>query len=173
MNRPTLSFWSWRRALPQVAAVATLVIVLSLVFPQDQRVLATILAPSIFLIFSFGSRYFIAAEHRKGLAALLKEDFDSAVSHFEQSAAFFSRHAWLDQHRAWTMMTSSVWTYREMSLMNIAAIHSQKGEIAEAKKAYRRVLDEYPQNCRAAKALVFIEAVAREHEGQSESKSHS
>ncbi|MDH3639811.1 MAG: hypothetical protein OES09_15310, partial [Gammaproteobacteria bacterium] len=51
------------------------------------------------------------------------KDYDTAIDQFQRSYDFFSKHYWLDKYRGVTMMSPSIWSYREMALMNIASVH--------------------------------------------------
>lgn len=62
------------------------------------------------------------------------------------------------------MLTASVWSYREMALMNIAGCHAQLGDIAAAKRYYHRVQEEFPENRIVSDLLKFIDAVRAEPE---------
>ena len=96
---------------------------------------------------------------------MARKDYDQAISQFEDSYKFFSEHDWLDRYRSITLMSPSVWCYREMALMNIASACVAKEEYAEAEKVCRRVLEEYPDNEVASNALRTIQALTNSTEG--------
>lgn len=109
-----------------------------------------------YLVYSIGSKYLIATQHRRGMKALSRNEFDVAIEHFENSYRYFSKHAWLDRFRSITMLSPSVWSYREMSLLNIASVFMRKGDFAAAETACQCVLAEFPNNEIVVSTLAMI-----------------
>ncbi len=89
---------------------------------------------------------------------MARKEYDAAISLFDESYLFFSKHKWIDDDRAITMMSPSNWSYRELALLNAAAAHAEKGEVTKAKGYYERVTTEFPDNEYAKSALKFIAA---------------
>jgi hypothetical protein len=115
-----------------------------------------------YLVYSFGSRAFLARHHRSGMSALRAGAYTDAMEHFHASYRFFSAHPWIDEHRAFTMMSPSAASYREMALLNVAFCHAQLGDGAEAKAVYERVSNEFPDSPLAEAALRLIESFSRD-----------
>ena len=108
------------------------------------------------MVLSFVLRYTITLQHRRGVRLMKAQRFEDALPHFEISAEYFGRNRWVDQLRAFTLLSAARMSYREMALCNIAFGLSQLGRGVEAKEAYERVLREYPDNSLAVAALRMI-----------------
>jgi hypothetical protein len=80
------------------------------------------------------------------MRAMNRKNYPVAIREFQSSYDFFTKHLWLDRFRAFTMMSPSVWSYREMALMNIAAVHAAQKDFDATEAACQRVLDEFPDN---------------------------
>ena len=164
MAQPTLKYWSWWNVAPQFAALAALIALFWVLLPSRRVDEAFLLGAAFYVTYSFGSRYVLARSHRAGMRATSRKDFDTALEAFQKSYEFFSRHAWLDDYRALTMMSPSVWSYREMALMNIASVHVMRKDYAAATKACSKVLDEFPQNEIAKRTIDMIQSPSMEDE---------
>lgn len=92
----------------------------------------------------------------RGLRALKKGEYESAIEHFKASYDFFSMHRWVDDFRAVTLMQPSYMTHREMAMLNIAFGCVQIGS-AEAIHWYQKCVKEYPENMAASSALKLME----------------
>ena len=112
----------------------------------------------VFLVYSFGSRTVIASDHRAGIRLAKDGDFGGAIAHFQRSYDFFRRHAWVDEWRSLTMLSSGQASYREMALVNIAFCHAQTGDGDRAEAFYRRALAEYPGSVLARTALQMADS---------------
>lgn len=110
-----------------------------------------------YLAYSIGSRILIPRHHRRGMRALKRGDFDTAISQMDASYAFFQRHAWIDRFRWLTMLSPSAMSYREMALLNIAFFQTQLGRRDEAKAAYQRVVAEFPDSLVGKRTMTMIE----------------
>lgn len=138
-------------------SIVVLVLLVWLILPTRDFGLALTVGAAIYLLYSFTSRYLIPTAHRAGLAAMAREDYDTAISSFWSSYEFFSDNEWLDRHRSLTMMSPSIWSYREMALMNIASAYIAKEDYVAAETACQRVLKEFPDNEIAKAALNTIQ----------------
>ena len=112
----------------------------------------------VYLIYSRGSRALLTSDHRRGMTLLRSGHAEQAITAFEQSYAFFSRHAWLDRYRAVTMLSPSAFSYREMALCNVAHCHAQLGDASAAEAQLRRALEEFPDSGLAARGLEGLAA---------------
>lgn len=120
---------------------------------------AFLIGAGLYLVYSFGSRAILAREHKAGMRLTKRGSFAEAIPHYEESLAFFERHAWVDRWRALTMLSSGRLSYREMALVNIAFCYSQVGEGEKAEDYYRRTLADYPDSVIARTALRLMESV--------------
>ena len=120
--------------------------------------LSMILGASIYLAYSFGSRYILAAAHRAGIRLSRHGRFKEAIACYEQSYDFFSRYHWIDRYRSVVLMTPSAISYREMALINIAFCHGQLGNGDAAKQYYEKALDEFPDSVMARAGLGMVNA---------------
>lgn len=109
-----------------------------------------------FLALAYLSKMLIAKEHRKGIRLTKQGKFEEAIPHFQRSADFFTRYAWIDKWRYLVLLSASKMCYREMAFCNIAFCLTQTGKGNEAKKMYEDILKEYPQNIIATTALRMV-----------------
>ncbi len=162
MKQPVSIYSSWARSIPQIIVTATLTFAAMTLFPDNKLMAGLATSLGIFFIYTYLVRYFVASAHRKGMAALSSRDFDTAIQEFERSYAFFKKHEWLDKYRSIIFMTSSIWSYREMALMNIAATYGMKKDTRMYREANEFLLKEFPDNKRAKDALEFLSALKNE-----------
>lgn len=94
---------------------------------------------------------------RRAMRASKKDNLDKAIAEMEDCLAFFQRHTWIDRHRWIATLNYSAISYREMALLNIAMFHTSAGRKEEAKTAYRRALELFPDSVIATRALKAIE----------------
>lgn len=120
-----------------------------------------VIGAAAYLAYSWGSRAFMAASHRRGMRLWHRGQFEEAIAQFEKSYHHFSRNSWIDRFRSITMLTPAVMSYREMALINIAACYVQLGEIETAKKRYQLALDEFPKSDLARRGLQELESGTR------------
>lgn len=146
MPQPLINYISWKSVLPPLLVATVLILLAKFLFPVRDLAEAFIIGGGVFVAYTFGARHFIASANRKGLKAVARKDYDAAIEHFNRSYAFFSEHEWLDRFRSITLMSSSLWSYREMALMNILTANVRKKDFAAASEACRRVLEEFPEN---------------------------
>ena len=156
MTQPTLRYWSWSKVVPQFLSMAVLVTLWWLLLPPGNIAEPFMFGAGTYLFYSYGSRLLIPSAHRRGMKAMSRENYEAAISEFEASYKFFSEHAWLDKYRAIMMMSPSIWSYREMALMNIASVYAAQGNYEAAKTACQRVLEEYPDNKIAKSTIEMI-----------------
>jgi tetratricopeptide (TPR) repeat protein len=97
--------------------------------------------------------YLVPAHQRRGLALVNRREFAEAIPEFEESYRFFKRHAWVDRFRFITVLDSSRLSYAELALLNRAHCLLMCGRRTEAIRAYRELLEEFPANEAAKKAL--------------------
>ncbi len=141
-----INYISFKSILPPLVAATLLILLARFLLPVRDLIEAFIIGGGVFVVYTFGARHFIASDNRRGLKAVALKDYDAAIEHFKKSYAFFSRHEWLDRYRSITLMSSSLWSYREMALMNIITANTRKKDFAAASEACRRVLEEFPEN---------------------------
>jgi tetratricopeptide (TPR) repeat protein len=108
-----------------------------------------------YFVYSHGSRWLLTGAHRRGMRFFRAGHFEDAIAQYEQSYAFFSRHAWLDRYRALTMFSPSATSYREMALFNIANCQVRLGDRTAAEGTFRRLLKEFPDGVFAPELRQF------------------
>lgn len=160
MAQPTLRYWSWPHVVPQLLSLAGLILLFLLLLPARAVGEAFLFGAAIYVTYSFGSRYLIPTAHRRAMKAMSLKDYDTAIDQFERSYEFFSKHCWLDKYRSVTMMSPSIWSYREMALMNVASVHVARKDFAAAEAACSRVLQEFPQNEIASSTIKMIQSTS-------------
>jgi tetratricopeptide (TPR) repeat protein len=141
-------------------SLAFLVLLFWIFLPAHDVGEALLFGAAIYVTYSFGSRYLIPAAHRRGMKAMSLKDYDTAIDQFQRSYEFFSKHYWLDKYRGITMMSPSIWSYREMALMNVASAHVAQKDFVAAQAAYLRLLEEFPQNEIASSTIEMIQATS-------------
>jgi len=97
-----------------------------------------------YLLYSITSNRLIPIYHRRGIQALKRGRYEQAISLFESSHSFFSRHTWLDRYRSLTMLSASEFSYRELALFNIAVCQSQQGRRDQAIQTIGKIMIEFP-----------------------------
>jgi len=147
---------AWLALLPQMALLAIFAIVGG-VLARDP--IGALVGISMYVGYSLIARVAIARHHRRGMRHVKQRRYADALTAFEESYAFLSRHIWIDRYRSITLLSASAISYREMALLNIAFCHSQLGRGTEAKDYYRRTLAEFPESGMALAAINLIESV--------------
>jgi hypothetical protein len=141
-------------------SLAFLVLLFWIFLPAHDVGEAFLFGAAIYVTYSFGSRYLIPGAHRRGMKAMSLKDYDTAIDQFQRSYEFFSKHYWLDKYRGITMMSPSIWSYREMALMNVASANVAQKDFVAAQAACLRVLEEFPQNEIASSTIEMIQATS-------------
>jgi hypothetical protein len=147
---------SWLASLPQLVALAAATGVGGWV----AGIHGVFWGAAAYIIYSIGSRNVIPRAHRAGVTLIKQQRFADAIPKFEESLAFFDRHAWIDRYRSITLLTPSAASYREMALANIAFCHGQLGNGEECRAYYRKCLERFPNSGVAASALRMLDSVA-------------
>jgi tetratricopeptide (TPR) repeat protein len=101
---------------------------------------------------------FIMSRHRTGMALLRQERFSEAISCFQSSYDFFTRHRWIERYRYITTFSISATTFREMALVNIAYAFIRLNDEETARGYYQRTLQEFPESTLVPRALELLEA---------------
>jgi tetratricopeptide (TPR) repeat protein len=121
-----------------------------LAWPGDTWKVVVALWAYLFVAFSF--RRLQLVHHKRGIRLVRQRAWDEAISHFQKSYDYFSRHPKLDEHR-WLFLSASAIALREMALLNMAFCAAQAGRRAEARALYERTLVEYPGSPLAVSTL--------------------
>lgn len=149
--------WTWQLVLPQVVVQSVLIAGSVLIFWQQYQFLSISLGAIVYLIYSYGSRALLLKHHRLGRVLSDQGKYREAITAFERSYKFFSKHSWLDEYRFLTMMTPALQTFREMALINIAYCYVQLGDVEQAAAYYGRAITEYPTSKMARAGLDAIQ----------------
>ena len=151
---PTVRQVSWIGAIPQTVALILALVLGSYIFPKYGFGLGAL----VYLAYSFGSRLLITSQHRAGVSLVKSGNYEAAIPRFEESLRFLDRHSWIDNARSIVLMSASKPTFREMALANIGFCYSQMGCGDEAKAAYEKCLDRFPNSGMAKAALRMLDA---------------
>lgn len=157
-NLPVVRQFAWISLVPHVTVLLLLTWLFSYLTPTSAYVYYSIV---VYFMLSFGLRYFIASDQRKGMTLLKSHYFEAALPYFERSVAFFTKNAWIDKYRYITLLASSPMSYREMGLCNMAYCYSQMGEGKQAEALYQQIHVEFPENGIALSALNMFKAMEK------------
>lgn len=157
-KQPAIRSTSWRMLVPQVVIMLLLIILAAAVFKPQPPVLAVTIGAGVYLLYSYGIRWWVLKPHKQGLKLTFAGDYHAAIASHDKSLRFFERHPWIDRFRAVTLLTPSAFSFTEMALMNMAYCYGQLGDIQAAKAFYQQTLNQYPDNEVAAAALNLINA---------------
>lgn len=144
-------------SIPNLAVLALFTIV-AFYFSRESGLL---LGPATFLALRLVLRA-IPRDHRTGIGMVRRQEFSDAIPHFLRSFEFFDNHKWLDDYRAFFLLSSSAVCYREMALANTGFCYSQTGDGANARKYYSQCIEHFPDSLLASTALKMINAGARD-----------
>lgn len=145
----------------QFIVLAAVVLGAWLLLGEQMGISALAVGSGAFLAYSFGSRALLTGSHRQGMLLTRQGQYKEAIKKYEQSYAFFSKHAWIDDYRSLVLLTPSAVSYREMALVNIAYCYAKMGKDKLAIATYERTLKEFPRNAIAAATLKRIDAAER------------
>ena len=118
------------------------------------------LALLVFFIAFLLLRFLVPRNHRQGVEFYRSGSYAQAISEFEKSYDFFTKHAWVDKYRFIVLLSSSRISYTEMSLVNIAFCYTQMGDGNMAKEYYEKALSQFPDSEMARTALQMLDAAA-------------
>ena len=141
-NSRNISKRNWYYLIPQVAVFSAIALVLKELGVPSYWLLTL----SVYLLLNGYLKIVIPNSHRKGLYYVRKGELEGAIFAFEKSYSFFQKYLWLDKYRAFTLLSLSGFSYREMALMNIIFCYSNLGNEKEAKKVQMRLAKEFPEN---------------------------
>ena len=86
---------------------------------------------------------------------LMRGRFAECIPHFTAAYESLAKRPWIDRYRFLTLLDASVYSYREITLCNIAFAHGQLGHGQEAVRWYKRAALEFPGSAIAETALAF------------------
>jgi len=110
-------------------------------------------------------RRVVAGHHRKAIALVKRQQFQSAIAEFQKSLSFFRKHPWVDDWRALTMLSASGMTYREMALVSLGFCYAQIGDGVRSREHYEQCLREFPDNGMAESAIRLMDAARNAQDG--------
>lgn len=128
--------------IPQLAIISIIGIIFYLLKIPNYWILAI----SFYLLLSVYLKIVIPKWHRKGLFYIKKGELEGAVFCFNKSLVFFSKNMWIDTFRAFTLLSLSKLSYREMALINLSWCYQQLGDKKKMKKTYQILEKEYPHH---------------------------
>ncbi|SMP44520.1 Tetratricopeptide repeat-containing protein [Neorhodopirellula lusitana] len=140
-------------SIPNLAVLALFVCAGFSCFARD----GMIYGAAAFFVLRFALRS-IPHDHRAGVALVRSQQFADAIPHFLRSFDFFESKRWLDDYRAFLLLSPSSASYREMAMANAAFCYAQAGDGANARKYYERCLELFPDSMLATTALAMLNA---------------
>ncbi len=118
-----------------------------------------------YLLLSTGLRSILARHHRRAISLCKRQQFELAIPQFEQSLNFFRNNTWVDDWRAFTMLSAAGMCYREMALVSLGFCYGQIGDGVRARYYYEQALQEFPANKNGmAEAALRLMDAARDAE---------
>lgn len=128
--------------IPQLAIILLLVYFFYLLEVEYYRVMGI----SIYFLLSIYLKVLIPKWHRKGVFLVKKGKLDLAILSFQRSYEYFKRNAWIDNYRAFTLLSSSRESYQEMALINIIYCFEQLGDTKSARKFHKLLSERFPNS---------------------------
>ncbi len=141
-NVPIVRTASWLAVIVIILVWIIFMAIFTFLFQIDGIYIGSIL----FFILMVLLQRLIPTSLIKGMKAIKKNDFKTALEFFNKSVDFFTQYDWVDKYRAITLLSAAKMSYREMSLCNMAFCYSQTNEGEKAKDLYEQILKEYPDN---------------------------
>ena len=145
---------AWISLIPQLLFIAILTMLyktfIRSLYDALNAAMITYVFAAIFL------RYLIPRNHRKGIRFFKSNKYVQAISEFEKSYDFFTKHAWIDKYRFIVLLSSSRISYTEMALINTAFCYTQIGNGSKAKMYYKKALKQFPNSGMAKSALQML-----------------
>lgn len=141
-NVPIVRTASWLSVIVIIFVWIIFMAIFTFLFQIDGIYIGSIL----FFILMVSLQRLIPTSLLKGMKAIKKNDFKTALEFFNKSVDFFTQYDWVDKYRAITLLSAAKMSYREMSLCNMAFCYSQTNEAEKTKDLYEQILKEYPDN---------------------------
>jgi tetratricopeptide (TPR) repeat protein len=148
----------WPALVLQLAAMATLTLVVHCCFGRWDAPRCALIAGLAYLAFCRALRTLLARDHAQGMSAYRSGRFEDAIRHFAASHAFFSKHRRMDRWRWLLFGVASPNPYRALALGNMGYCYGQMGEGRKAIELYEQALRESPGYTMAHAALRMLRA---------------
>jgi hypothetical protein len=133
-KKPIVGQVAWISMIPQLIFMGLLVFIFCLLVRPFE--IAVLCGVGTYLVISFSSRRALTHNHKKGISLYKDGKYTEAITEFEKSYEFFSRHSWIDKNRFITLLSSSRISYTEMALNNMAFCYAQSGEAMLSRHYY-------------------------------------
>ena len=160
-NIPVIRSIAWESALFRVLILFVFMDVAAYLGKPSR--LAPFIGVVLFVLLEAITKYAVERPNRRGMALVVKGQFEQAVPHFEAACKFYTRHAWIDRFR-YLLIISARMSFREMALVNLAVCHAQIGNGTKSKQYYQQALAEFPKSALAQMALKAIQAYESQHQ---------
>lgn len=157
-NKPVVRQRSWLASILHVLLVLVFTIIFT--FCVGSIVDGFDLTLLVFFIAYLLLRFLVPKNHQQGVELYRSGDYAQAISEFEKSYAFFTKHAWIDKYRYIVLLSASKISYTEKSLINIAVCYIRMGDVNKAKEYYENTLSQFPDSEMAKMALQKLNAAA-------------
>ena len=159
-NKPVVRQIAWISLIPNFILFVLLVYLVGRIAPPA---IASYLIIILYMFIILALRN-IPRNHRRGMKFFKSGQYVQAISEFQKSYEFFTRHAWIDKYRYFVLLSSSRISYTEMALLNTAFCYTQIGEGALAKESYEKTLAQFPDSEMAKSALRMMQSLTDENE---------
>jgi tetratricopeptide (TPR) repeat protein len=166
MDTPTVRITSWIRTIPFLLAI--LLVAAAYHALQLWPAWTCDLLAGVIVVVAYRCllRYTLMRHQVRGLRLVRAQRFEEAIQAFERNLAIFDRHPSLDKWRSLILLSSSRYSYGEMTLLNLGYAAAQMRQGARAEEYYERVLELNPRNGAAFSALNLLNAKLEDPELQ-------
>lgn len=128
--------------IPQIAVALLLIFIFRTIGLANYIIVGI----AFYLLIAAYLKIIIPRSHRQGLKYFKKKEYEGAAHAFQTSYLFFKKHAWLDENRAYFLLSVSAISFTEMALGNAAYCFRMAGKENEAKKFEERLKVEFPNS---------------------------
>jgi hypothetical protein len=128
--------------IPQIAIILIIILILKTLY-APYYILTGL---SLYFLISIYLKVLIPKWHRKGIYLLKKGKPDLAILAFQRSYQYFRKYQWIDKYRAFTLLSTSSFSYCEMALMNMIFCFEQMGDKKSAQKFHNILKENFPNN---------------------------
>ena len=107
-----------------------LLVLVSLMVSLGSLGLDPMIGPVIYLTWSWGTKLWLARDHRRSIGLIKAGRYAEAIPHCDASAAWFEQRSWVDGYRAFDMLSPSAWSHSGMAITDRAFSLARSGRVS-------------------------------------------